>query len=393
MLHVQQQSNQESSVRCSTIDSLSKSFKRSIQECAMEPFKDEIIEFTKELIRIPTVNPSGEHYTECASLLHEKCSQLGLDTTIVECDGLPSIVGGNGRGILHFHGHYDVVQADKSQFDPYIKNGNLYGRGSSDMKGGIAAMLYALHVLDSPDITFSVTPDEETGGIHGVHCLLERSVIAPKAVLMPEVSSNRIWHACRGALALDITVKGKSAHSVYQHLGTNAFEEMLDVAQEFRKIDPGKGTLLLGGALKGGTQFNMVPEACSFTIDWRFPPDQALTTVKDKVFTIINTMKEKGNPIDTSILLETDGFHTSKTEKICTITHEAVQEIRGTSEFELCRGFLDIRHFAHKGIPAVAYGPGLLEVAHGPTEYVRIKDLMDAFAIYCLVGRRFIDSS
>ena len=108
------------------------------------------------------------------------------------------------------------------------------------MKGGLAAMLYAIHEISSSDITFSVTPDEEMGGIHGLNCLLEKSLLHPEMVLMPESSSSRIWHGCRGALSMDIKVKGKSAHSVYQHLGSNAFEEMLDVAQEFRMMSPGE---------------------------------------------------------------------------------------------------------------------------------------------------------
>jgi succinyl-diaminopimelate desuccinylase len=359
----------------------------------MEPaYTNEIIQFAKELIKIPTINPPGENYTECVSVIEEKCSHLGLETTIVECDGLPSIIGGDGKGILHFHSHYDVVGADISQFIPFIQDGNLYGRGSSDMKGGLAAMLYAIHEIDSPDITFSVTPDEEMGGIHGLNCLLEKSLLNPEMVLMPESSSSKIWHGCRGALSMDIKVKGKSAHSVYQHLGSNAFEEMLDVAQEFRMMSPGEGTLLLGGSLKGGTQFNMVPETCSFTIDWRFPPHQHLAETKERVFTLINTLKEKGKDIDSSILVETDGFSTSKEERICTVLAEAVQSIRGVSEFEICPGFLDLRYFAHKGIPSVAFGPGLLEAAHSHKEYIPIKDLLDAFTIFVLLGRSICSS-
>jgi succinyl-diaminopimelate desuccinylase len=354
-------------------------------------YKEEIVKFTKDLISIPTINPPGKNYVQCVHAIEEKCRELDIETRIYECDDLPSIIGGNGKGILHFHGHYDVVDAQKPQFVPYIKGDNLYGRGSSDMKGGIAAMLYAIHVLDCDDITFSITPDEETGGIHGVLCLLEKFVIDPKAVLMPEVSSNRIWHACRGAFAAKIIVKGESAHSVYQNKGKNAFEDMLDVAHQFRKVDPGEGTLLLGGAVKGGTQFNMVPETCSFSLDWRFPPDQSLAKIKNDVLTCINMMRDQGKCIETEILLETNGFCTSKKEKICKITWEAVQKIRGPPHYEVCPGFLDIRHFAHKGVPAVAYGPGLLEVAHGPKEYIRIKDLLDAFSAYVLIGRKFIN--
>ncbi len=358
----------------------------------MEPaFAQEIIAFTQELVRIPTVNPPGENYRALVSLLEEKCDQLGLEYTVVECDGLPSLVGGDGKGILHFHGHYDVVQADPPQFDPYVRTGNIYGRGSSDMKSGLAAMVYAVHILDTPEITFSITPDEETGGVHGVRCLLDRSIIAPKMVIMPEASSNKIWNGCRGAFALEITVKGRSAHSVYQHLGSNAFEEMLEVAQKLKKIDPGEGTLLLGGALKGGTQFNMVPEACSFTVDWRFPPDQVATDIKERIFTIINTLTKEGKHLDTRVLLETDGFYTPEHEKIFIVLKDAVEKIRGSSLYEICPGFLDVRYFAHKGIPAVAYGPGLLEVSHGPEEYVRIADVIDAFNIYTAVGRTMLE--
>lgn len=157
-------------------------------------------------------------------------------------------------------------------------------------------------------------------------------------------------------------------------------------------ISPGQGTLLLGGSLKGGTQFNMVPETCSFTIDWRFPPHQHLAETKERVFTLINTLKEKGKDIDSSILVETDGFSTSKEERICTVLAEAVQSIRGVSEFEICPGFLDLRYFAHKGIPSVAFGPGLLEAAHSHKEYIPIKDLLDAFTIFVLLGRSICSS-
>ena len=359
----------------------------------MEPaFVQEIVSFTQELVRIPTVNPPGKNYNTVVGLLKEKCDQLGLECTVVECDGLPSLVGGDGKGVLHFHGHYDVVQAGENQFNPYIRNGNIYGRGSSDMKSGVAAMIYAAHVLDNSEITFSITPDEETGGTHGVQCLLDRSIIAPKTVIMPEASSNTIWNGCRGAFAVEITVKGRSAHAVYPHLGVNAFLEMLEVAQEFKKIDPEKGTLLMGGALKGGTQFNMVPGVCSFSVDWRFPPDQSLTAVKERVSTLVDTLKEEGKHIDTRVLCETDGFYTPEYEKICTVLTDAVEKIRGGSLYEICPGFLDIRHFAHKGIPAVAFGPGLLEVAHGPEEYVKINDVIDAFHIYVAVGRAILET-
>ncbi|MBU7031793.1 MAG: ArgE/DapE family deacylase [Theionarchaea archaeon] len=353
----------------------------------------DIIEFTKELIQIPTVNPPGEHYEECILVLEKKCDQLGLETSIINCDGLPAIIGGGGRGILHFHAHYDVVYADESQFHPFIKKGMLYGRGSSDMKGGLAAMLYAISSMDSPDITFSITADEETGGVHGVNCLLKKGLLSPRAVVMPEVSSNQIWNGCRGAFVAEIRVRGESAHSVYQKRGSNAFIDMIDVVQHFRNIDPGKGSLLVGGAITGGSQFNMVPESCSFTIDWRFPPEETLSHIRKRVDEVIEKAKEGGIRMEYVILLETEGFYTNPEEEICNVMEKAVNEIRGSSVMEICPGFLDIRYFAFQGVPALAYGPGLLEYAHGPHEYIRIKDLTDAAAIYELCAKKILRNS
>jgi succinyl-diaminopimelate desuccinylase len=352
--------------------------------------RDELIEFTKELIRIPTVNPPGTHYTECITVIKKKCNQLGLETAVVECDGLPALIGGDGEGILHFHGHYDVVGGDEFQFHPFVKNGKLYGRGSSDMKGGLAVMLYALSKIDSPDISFSITGDEETGGMHGLDCLLQEGFLHPQAVLMPEASSNRIWNGCRGAFAAEIRLKGESAHSVFQEEGSNAFMDMIDVVQQFRDIDCNKGSILLGGILSGGTQFNMVPEFCSFSIDWRFSPEQSLSQIKSTVYTIIDQMKEQGKSIDLIPILETEGFYTPPETELYGVIKDAVEHVRDSAVAEICPGFLDIRYFAFQNIPAIAYGPGLLEYAHGPHEYVEIQDLMDAVKIFELVGKKIV---
>ncbi|MBU7014201.1 MAG: M20 family metallopeptidase [Theionarchaea archaeon] len=356
----------------------------------MHAVKDEIIEFTEQLIRIPTVNPPGDCYKECVAFLKKKCDELGLETTVDTCDGLPSIIGGDGKGVLHFHGHYDVVGGNKSQFTPVVREGKLYGRGSSDMKGGLAAMLYAISEVQHPNISFSITPDEETGGLHGFACLLDKGLISPKAVIMPEVSSNTIWNACRGALAVELAIKGRSAHSVFPQQGSNAFEAMVDTAETFREIDPGRGTVLLGGSVRGGTQFNMVPESCSFSVDWRFPSSQSLDDIRNSICSLIDTMRKKGVTIESETLLESEGFLTPEDAEICTWVADAVKEVKGSVQFAECPGFLDIRHCAHRGIPAVAYGPGLLEVAHGPDEYVMVSDIVDAFSTYCLVGKRAV---
>ncbi|MBU7000647.1 MAG: M20/M25/M40 family metallo-hydrolase, partial [Theionarchaea archaeon] len=145
---------------------------------------------------------------------------------------------------------------------------------------------------------------------------------------------------------------------------------------KFREINPGTGTLLIGGSIKGGTQFNMVPESCSFSLDWRFSSSQSLEETKNRVFSVIDSARQRGVTVESEILLESEGFSTPEEADICKWTADAVKNVKGSFQFAECPGFLDIRHFAHRGIPAVAYGPGLLEVAHGPEEYVNISDIL-----------------
>jgi succinyl-diaminopimelate desuccinylase len=117
------------------------------------------------------------------------------------------------------------------------------------------------------------------------------------------------------------------------------------------------------------------------------PSSESLEEIKHRVFSIIDSIREKGVTIESEILLESEGFSTPEEADICKWTADAVRKVKGSFQFVESPGFLDIRHFVHKGIPAVAYGPGLLEVAHGPEEYVNISDLVDAFSTYCLIGK------
>ena len=102
-----------------------------------------MLDFTKRLIAIPSENPPGNHYEECASILFEELVRLGFDD--VQREGACVVASvGTGPRTLYFSGHYDVVPAQsRDQFQPRVENQNLFGRGSSDMKSGLAAMIHA----------------------------------------------------------------------------------------------------------------------------------------------------------------------------------------------------------------------------------------------------------
>jgi arginine utilization protein RocB len=122
---------------------------------ALDVHRDAVLAFCQDLVRIASENPPGNHYRDCTDRLHLELDRLGLDHRVVEAPAYHdrrryNVLGfhGTGQRTLYFHGHYDVVPAQsREQFTPVVRNGRLYGRGSTDMKSGLAAMMYATYLL------------------------------------------------------------------------------------------------------------------------------------------------------------------------------------------------------------------------------------------------------
>ena len=394
--------------------------------------KEEIAEFTSSLIRIPTVNPPGKNYEKCTRIIGEKLTELGIDWNEIRVpekrltelalkgEGLPrpSIVGSFGKGEkeLHFHGHYDVVPAiDDKQFQPHISKGRLYGRGAADMKGGLAVILFALQALKECDVSlngtvsFSITPDEETGGLAGLKYLLDEGYISRNliGVMDPEPSSGDIINGSRGALSFDVIVKGRASHVMTDSLGVNAFENMVEVADAFLELKkqveqrktrhpvtpPGSdhSILLVGGVCGGGTNFNIVPDTVYFTVDRRFNLEENPTEVQREIHEVIAALQEKGLEIETRIFQQGNASFTSQEEPICTTLMKVVEQVTGhRPDVSICPGLLETRFFVELGIPAVIYGPGLLEEAHGPNESVQVDNVIDCTRIYASTALKLL---
>src|SRR5580700_1456620 len=264
---------------------------------AVASHREAMVALTQELIAIPSENPPGNFYAETVGLLSVRLLELGFTDTRIEGDCLLSFVG-EGERTLYFSGHYDVVPAQSpSQFEPALKGPNLFGRGSSDMKSGLVAMIYAAlalrqtATLKNGRVGLVFVPDEETAGPRGSRDLAERGLLGRNAVgmLTPEPTGGVVWNANRGAITLKVTVKGKSAHVGRQTEGVNAFERMLAVTQPLLALKQEVETrttvfraapepmrrsiLMLGGRAESGSSFNVVPESCSFTIDRRINPE------------------------------------------------------------------------------------------------------------------------
>ena len=392
-------------------------------------YGEEIAAFSAALVAVPTENPPGVAYLACVRLIAAKLAELDLEPTVVEVPGPAGdpypracVLASHGTGgpVVTFHGHYDVVPAaSPAQFAPRVDDGRLYGRGSADMKGGLAAMIYAVRALKdcgtplAGRVGLTVVPDEETGGVRGSGYLAERGLLGRDGIgmLTPEPTGGVVWHACRGALTLRVTVRGRHAHVGQQYQGVNAFEGMLDVAGALRQLkadverratafrldtepDPEaarRSILMLGGRCEGGTSFNAVPAACSFTVERRINPEEDLREEKARLFELFERLRAGGIDLDVEILQEAPAAGVPEDHPVARALAESVRTVTGSSPtFEMCPGLLEIRWYAQRGIPAFAYGPGLLTVSHGPEEYIELTKLPEAAAIYALTAARIL---
>ena len=372
-------------------------------------FEPAIVDLARRLIAIPSENPPGNQYDECIRILIEGLEQLGFDD--VRREGACVLASaGRGSRTLYFSGHYDVVPAQsRNQFQPYVEGEKLFGRGSSDMKSGLAAMVHAAAaardegLLSNGRIGIVLVPDEETTGPRGSRDLDARGLLGKDGIgmLTPEPTGGVIWNANRGAISLQATMRGKAAHVGRQFEGVNAFERALpamvllaDIKKEVelretqQNIAPAaarKSILLLGGRVEAGTNFNVTPEFCCFTIDRRLNPEENLEQEKRRLCTVL-----KGFEIE--VLQEEPATATSAENQLGVILSRHIANVTGRRpSFQMCPGLLETRFYAARGIPAFAYGPGLLTVSHGPNEFVPICNISQCALVYALTAAEMLE--
>jgi succinyl-diaminopimelate desuccinylase len=396
--------------------------------------RDRILDLTRRLVEIPTENPPGRDYRRCVGLLEEELAGIGLQPTVVEVpiggrrgeasrvdfESYPRycLLAGYGRGprILYFHGHYDVVPAASADlFVPRLEGGRLHGRGTADMKSGLAAMIYAVDALAASGVELDgrvdlvIVPDEETGSAGGAGWLASQGVLGRSGagMLLAEPTGGVVWNANRGALSLRVTARGKPAHGVLPHEGVNAFEGMLAAARELQRlgeevrlrktsfrIEPDearRSILMLGGRCEGGTSYHTVPAECAFTVDRRINPEEDLEEEKGRLFALFDRVRAAGVDLDVELFQEGLAASLEENHPFAHLLGETVREVTGNApRFELCPGLLETRFYVPMGVPALAYGPGLLSVSHGPEEYVEMERVYECAAVYALMAARLL---
>ena len=379
---------------------------------ALDDDREAMQQLLAALVAVPTENPPATGYTPCVELLVSTLAELGLPYETISIPSPPDASRtcirawlGTGTPVLYFHGHYDVVPAQSpSQFAPRLEGDTLFGRGSSDMKSGLVAMLYAARALQRADVRLNgrlellFVPDEETGGTYGSGALAAGGRLGTDGIgmLLPEPTSGVVWNANRGAITLEISVKGRAAHVGLQQQGINAVERALPILSSLfelkRELDArGGSVLLVGGRLEAGTNFNVVPASCRFTVDRRIDPLEDFDAEKRRLLEIIERATAGGPEIDVRTIQEGRSSSTPSDAPLGRALAESVAVITGeTPVFEPCPGLLEIRFYVERGVPALAYGPGVLAVSHGPQEFVKISRMVECAKIYALTAARML---
>src|SRR5262245_51350276 len=304
---------------------------RSLDGCIGD-LREEMIDFTRELVAIASENPPGAGYPECVRAIANRLRALGLPCERVpyrpknrrDDSGAAVVLSsvGSGTRTLYFSGHYDVVPViTAGQCTPVVRGKTLFGRGSADMKSGLASMLYAGVALQRARVPLDgrvglvFVPDEETGGRRGSAFLTATRRLGAHGIgmLTPEPTSGVVWNANRGAVTLRVTVHGREAHVGLMHRGRNAFEDAVSIVSRLQRLarrigrrrtrfhvtpDAARRSLMLiGGRVEAGSNFNVVPGRCVFTIDRRMNPEEDFDVERAALFKVFAEARRAGRSL------------------------------------------------------------------------------------------------
>lgn len=405
--------------------------------------RDALIALTGDLIRIPTLNPPGLHYKDICDFLAARLGGAGFSCELIRARGTPGdsdryprwnlVARAEGAGpgdCVHFNGHHDVVEVGhgwtRDPFGAEIDGGRIYGRGACDMKGGLATAIIAAEAFIAAcpgfrgAIEISATADEESGGYGGVAHLAGMGRFDPDRVthvIIPEpLHKDRICLGHRGVWWAEIETEGRIAHGSMPFLGDCAVRHMGAVLAEMEAtlfpllatrrtampvIPEGarQSTINInsihGGAAEPeagytGLPAPCVPDRCRVTIDRRFLIEEDLAEVKREVTALMERVRaaRPGFRYEIRDLFEVRPVMTDRQAPIVRTTAAAIEAVLGReADYVVSPGTYDQKHIDRIGRlkNCIAYGPGILDLAHQPDEWIGIDDMLDSAKVMALV--------
>jgi acetylornithine deacetylase len=369
------------------------------------------VALARELIRIDSRNPTlvagapGEK--SAAKLLSDVLSQWGLDVSLHDAaPGRPNVVAmvrGSGRGegrSLMFNGHIDVVGVEgmtHPPFDAVERGGRIYGRGASDMKGGVAAMCAAAARLKGQvkgDVVVAAVVDEEWRSL-GTSALLAAGVRADAAIVT-EPTRLSIMPAHKGFAWLEVTVRGRASHGSRWDIGVDAIRHAGILLAELDRMDveelPRRTHALLGrpslhaAFIEGGLGLSTYPDRCIVRIERRTIPGESISDVVREMEMACGRVRERRPQFSATVeLLFSQPPSDVRTD--APIVLALADQLGGRKMTVAPAGmsaWTDAALLNEAGIPAICFGPGDMGLAHAAEEYIEVGDIQRATDV--LVG-------
>lgn len=408
---------------------------------AVEELKDEAISFLQGLIRIPTVNPPGNAYPECARFIGERLRELGYAVEYVELtpeevaelapygQGMPRtnvvgrLPGAQPSPVLHFNGHMDVVPVGSGwSTDPFggeVRDGRILGRGASDMKGGIAAQIYAVEAIRRAGLHLQgtieqsgVVDEESTGNRNaGMGLLVERGYIAAGrtdyVVITEPLNVDNVCLGHRGAIWGEITTFGRPSHGSTPERGVNAVEHMAGFIDEATRtlkpllqqrlntqpvVPPSASAASLSfNTVDGGTNVNSVPDRCTVAFDRRLVTHETLDEARRELWDILQRRVDTVPGFDYaySERYATGPTWVSEETELVRAFDAAIQQVLGRAPGHVCSPGTDDQRFVvhNAGIEqCIVYGPGEIVQTHNIDESLAIADFVASMQVMALAA-------
>ncbi len=326
---------------------------------------DEIIEFTSNLLE-----------------------EIGLEPRIIKGEHFnPVIIASNGEGGVCFSGHLDTVPLGEGwEYEQgEIIDDKLYGRGSLDMKGPCMSAIAAAKELKKEDVPFSLvfSTDEEITMAGAEEIINKTEITEAPAVVVCEPTDMLVVTEEKGVFQFEIKTKGKNAHASMPEKGENAIVKMLPILQSIsnkNNVPATKDQMTCNvDIIEGGNATNVIPDVCRAEVDVRFPPQFNRDILEKYIF----------DPIDGDY--EFKELHWLDAVKLSTDSEcvKKMLDITDTSTWAVPYGTEMVRFFKTNESTLIC-GPGKVDMAHKPNEFIEIPDLLDAVEIYVQYAKEMV---
>ena len=386
---------------------------------AME-IKADLVKFMQDIIRIPSLSSEEGAVVERA---RQEMLRIGYDEVTV--DPMGNLIGriGNGPRVIAFDGHIDTVDVGDPELwdrDPHsgdIEDGILYGRGTSDMKGGVASSIYAGAILKKRGIPENVTfyatatvQEEDCDGLCWQY-IINEDKLRPDLVVITEPTSLRIYRGHRGRMELEVHTSGISCHGSAPERGDNAVYKMAGIIADIEKLNEdlqpreplGKGTVTISEIRSTSPSLCAVADGCTIHLDRRLTIDETEATSVAEILALPSVQKANATvtvldyavPSYTGLTYPTRKYYPTwemaeseaEVQAAMTAYVEAFEKEPEVGHWTFSTNGVATAGMHH--IPTIGFGPGHEHFAHAPNEQTEVEHLVCCAAFYSALVDQF----